>query len=86
MIKHVEDTVNRYVEELRTRHTGLVVELNDGQSPWVDARLRVRCLSDEEIINVIETVAHLTTRFYIDDGVFIDASVVSSGVTFPTEE
>jgi len=73
MTKHVEDTINRYSEELRKQHLGLTVDIIDGQSPWVDARLQVNCLSHEQVGQVLETVAKLTTKFYIDEGVYITA-------------
>ena len=79
MIRHVEDTVNRYVEELRKHHSGLIVELLDGGSPWIDAHLAVMCTSDEQVLQVLETVAQLTSNFYMDDGVYITASPTFTG-------
>ncbi len=84
MTRHIEETVNRYVEELRKQHPGLTVELLDGHSKWVDARLRVRCGSHEQIDNVMETVAHLTTKFYLDEGVYITASASLAGAAWET--
>lgn len=79
MIRHVEDVANRYVEELRKQHAGLVIELFDGESPWIDANLRVMCTSGEQVLQVIETVARLTSNFYMDDGVYIEASASFTG-------
>ena len=79
MIRQVEDTVNRYVEELRKQHSGLLVELVDGGSPWIDAHLRVKCTSHDQVWQVMETVAHLTSEFYMDDGVYITAFPLFTG-------
>ena len=79
MTKHVEERANRYTEELRKRHPGLTVDMIDGQSLWVDARLQVNCLSHKQVGQVLETVAKLTTKFYIDEGVYITASASFSG-------
>lgn len=79
MIRHVEDKVNRFVEELKKQHSGLVVEMIEGTSPWIDANLRVMCTSHEQVGRVMETVAQLTTKFYIDDGVYISASANFTG-------
>jgi len=79
MIRHVEETVSRYVEELRKHHSGLIVELVDGGSPWIDAHLRVKCTSDDQVCQVLETVARLTSDIYMDDGVYITASPSFSG-------
>ena len=79
MIRHVEDTVNKYIDDLRKVHPGLAVELRDNQSPWVDARLHIRCSSHEQVGDVFETIAHLTTKFYLDEGVYIMATASFSG-------
>ena len=74
MIKHVEDTAKKYVGELEELHSGLDVELVEDASPWIDAHLRVKCTSHDQVLQVLETVAHLTSKFYMDDGVYIEAS------------
>ena len=79
MTKHVEDTVHKYVEQLMQQHPGLAVKSIDGQSPWVDAYLKVTCSSHEQVDQVAETTAHLTTNFYIDEGVYITASATFTG-------
>ena len=79
MTKHVEDTVHKYVEQLIQQQPGLAVELIDGQSPWIDACLKVTYLSYEQVDQLAETTAHLTTKFYIDEGVYITASASFTG-------
>ncbi|MFQ6031201.1 MAG: hypothetical protein ACE5Q6_27365 [Dehalococcoidia bacterium] len=79
MTKHVEETVNRYMEEMKNRHPGVSVELLDGQSRWVDAHLRISCSSHGQVEEVMESTAHLTTKYYLDDGVYITASESFSG-------
>lgn len=79
MIRHVEDTAKRYIEELKALHSGLDVELVDDVSPWIDAHLRVKCTSHEQVWQVMETAAQLTPKFYMDDGVYITASPTFTG-------
>ena len=79
MIKHVEDTANRYVEELKELHSGLEVEVVEDESPWIDARLKVKCTSHEQLWEVLDTVAQLTTDFYMDHGVYITTSPTFTG-------
>ena len=81
MTKHVEETVSRYMEEIKNRHQDVSVELLNGQSRWVDAHLRISCSSHSQVEIVLESVAHLTTKFYLDDGVYITASASFSGPT-----
>ena len=79
MTKHVEETVNRYIEEIKNRHPNVSVEVLKGQSRWVDAHLGISCSSHKQADEVMESVAHLTTKFYLDDGVYITASASFSG-------
>jgi hypothetical protein len=70
----VEETVSKFVHELRERHPNVIVELLDWQSPHVDAWVRIKCPSLEEIDDVIETEAHLATKYYLDEGVYIQVT------------
>ena len=79
MTKHVEETVNRYMEEIKNHHPDVSLELLNGQSRWVDAHLRISCSSHKQVEEVMASVAHLTTKFYLDDGVYITASASFSG-------
>jgi hypothetical protein len=70
----VDEIVSRFVCELRERHPNVVVELLDWQSPHVDAWVRIKCPSLEEIDDVVETEAHLATKYYLDEGVYIQVT------------
>ena len=51
------------------------MELLDEKTPWVDQRIRVKCTSQEETYDFSETVAELTTKYYLDQGVYITGPV-----------
>ena len=74
MRSKVQETVSRFIEELRAQHPGVTVQLLDWESPYVDAWLRLRCSSEEELDAVTETEARLTTDYYIDEGVYIQVA------------
>ncbi len=79
MRKKVRQTVDRFIKELKAQHPGVTVELLDHQSLWVDASVRILCTSSEQIDDVMETEAHLTTGYYLDEGVYITASAEYTG-------
>ncbi len=87
MRKKVRETAGRYIKELQTRHPDITVELLDEKTPWVDARLRIKCTSSDQIDDIREIVAHLTTGYYLDEGVYITASAYHPGsMIFPEGE
>ena len=71
--------ISEFIEELRSSHPDVVVELLDEQSPWVDQRVRIKCASYEEVDDVAETVAQLTTKYYLDEGVYITGATYHPG-------
>lgn len=71
MRSKVDEVVSKFIRELRARHPRVTVELLDWRSPWVDASVRIKCPSEDEIDEVMETEAHLTTKYYLDEGVYI---------------
>ena len=71
----VQEVVSDFIQELVERHPGVLVELLDEKTPWVDQRIRVKCTSQEETYDVSETVAELTTKYYLDQGVYITGPV-----------
>ena len=79
MRKEVRETADKFIRELETCHPGIVVELLDEQTPWVDARVRIKCVSHEQADDVEETLARLTTDYYLDEGVYITGSAYHSG-------
>ena len=87
MRKKVRDTADRYIKGLLARHPDITVELLDEQTPWVDARLRIKCTSLDQIDEVMELVAHLTTDYYLDEGVNITATADHpASMIFPAGE
>jgi len=87
MRKNVREIAGRYIKELQAYHPDVTVELLDEQTPWVDARLQIKCTSLDQIDVVMEQVAHLTTGYYLDEGVNITASAYHPGSTiFPAGE
>lgn len=79
MRSKVDETISKFVQELRDSYPDVVVELLEGRPPVVDAQLRIECTSHEQIDHVSETVAHLTTKYYLDEGVYIQASATYTG-------
>ncbi len=87
MRKKVLETAASYIKELKSRHPDITVKLLDEQTPWVDARLQIKCTSLDQIDEVMELVAHLTTGYYLDEGVNITASADHPGsMIFPEEQ
>ena len=87
MRKKVREIAGRYIKELQARHPDVTVELLDEQTPWVDARLRIKCTSLDQIDDVMELVAHLTTGYYLDEEVNIIATADHPGsMIFPAGE
>lgn len=87
MRKKVRETAGSYIKELKARHPDITVDLLDEQTPWVDARLRIKCISLDQIDEVMELVARLTTGYYLDEGVYITASAYHPGsMIFPEDE
>jgi hypothetical protein len=71
----VQEVVSDFIQELVDRHPRVLVELLDEKTPWVDQRVRVRCSSYEDMDDVSETVAELTTKYYLDQGIYITGPV-----------
>jgi len=87
MHKKARDTAGSYIKELKARHPDITVELLDEQTPWVDARLRIKCTSLDQVDEVMELVAHLTTGYYLDEEVYITATADHPGsMIFPDDE
>lgn len=75
----VQEAVNRFIQDLKVNHPEVIVEILNGDAPEVDAWLRVECVTYEQMDEVAETVAHLTTKYYLDEGIYIEASTSYSG-------
>jgi aromatic ring hydroxylase len=71
----VQEVVSDFIQELADRHPNVIVELLEDKNPWVDQRVRVKCASQEDTYDVSETVAELTTKYYLDQGVYITGPV-----------
>ncbi len=82
MRKEVREAADRFIAELKALHSDIRVELLDGKTPWVDALVRVKCVSHEQVDEVAETMARLTTDYYLDEGVYITGSEYFSGPLF----
>ena len=79
MRKEVQETAGRFIQELQVHHPGITTELLDGATPWVDALVRVKCASNDQADDVMETLARLTTDYYLDEDVYITGSAYYSG-------
>jgi hypothetical protein len=75
----VQEAVSSFIQDLRARHPKVVVKILNAKSPEVDAWLRVKCTNYEQMDEVAETLAHLTTKYYLDEGVYIETSASYSG-------
>ena len=79
MRKEVQETAARFIAELKALHPGIAVELLDGGTPWIEALLRVKCVSLEQVDDVAETMSRLTTKYYLDENIYITGSEYFSG-------
>lgn len=79
MRNKVQETASRFIRELQVHHPGIKVELLDGATAWVDALVRVKCASHDQVDDVAETLARLTTDYYLDEDVYIAGSAYFSG-------
>ena len=79
MRKNVQETASRFIQELQVHHPGITVELLEGPTPWVDALVRVKCASHDQVDDVAETLARLTTDYYLDEDVYIAGSAYFPG-------
>jgi hypothetical protein len=75
----IDEVVSNFIQELRAKYPAIVVKILDCKSPHVDAYLRVKCASHDQVDDVMETVAHLTTKYYLDEGVYIQGSASFAG-------
>jgi hypothetical protein len=75
----IDEVVSNFIQELRAKYPAIVVEILDCKSPHIDAYLRVKCASHDQVDEVMETVARLTTDYYLDEGVYITGSAYHSG-------
>ena len=79
MRKEVRETAGRFISELKALHPGIAVELLDGRTPSVDALLRVKCVSLDQVDDVAETMSRLTTKYYLEENIYITGSEYFSG-------
>ena len=70
---------NDYIAELEVSYPEVKVELFDEQTYDADAWIRVKCASQELVMEIMETVGDLTTLYYMDRGVYIQASASYTG-------
>jgi hypothetical protein len=75
----VQEAVNSFTQDLTANHTEVIVEILNADGPSVDAWLRVECATYKQMDEVAETVAYLTTKYYLDEGVYIEASTLYTG-------
>jgi hypothetical protein len=75
----VQEAVNSFIQDLTANHPEVIVEILNADGPEVDACLRVECATYEQMDEVAETVAHLTTKYYLDEGVYVEASTSCTG-------
>mgnify|MGYP001565011478 FL=1 len=79
MREEVREAADRFIGELKALHSGIRVELLDGKTPWVDALVRVKCVSHEQVDDVAETMSHLTVKYYLEENIYITGSEYFSG-------
>jgi hypothetical protein len=75
----VQEALSSFIQDLRARHPKVIVEILNADGPEVDASVRVKCATYDQIDEVAETIAHLTTKYYLDEGVYIETSTSYSG-------
>ena len=73
MDERVDRVVSKFIHELTAHHPQVKVEVL-GKQPCstADTWVRIICPSLEEVADVMETEAHLTTGYYLDEGVYIN--------------
>ena len=87
MRKKVREASGRFITELVATHPDVTGELLDERTRWVDARVRIKCTSYEQIDGVMKMVAYLTTKYYLDEGLYITGSAYHPGsMIFPQDE
>ena len=75
----VRTVANYYIAELKELYPDVEVELLDEQTYSADAWVRIKCATHEQVEEIMETVGDLTTKFYVDRGVYIQGSASHTG-------
>ena len=75
----VDEALSDFISEIREKHPSVLVKMPESNSPHVDAFVMVECESHEQVDHVLKTLAHLTTKYYLDEGVYITGSAYHSG-------
>ena len=63
-----------HIAALKGLYPDVDVELLDEQTYSADVWVRIRCATRDQVDEVMETVGHLTAKFYVDRGVYIQGS------------
>ncbi len=74
MADKVQETVRRFIRELQQSHPDVKVEVL-GKQPdsSADNWVLITCRSQDDVADIMETEARLTTGYYLDEGVYIQA-------------
>lgn len=74
MADKVQETVRRFIRELKQSHPDVKVEVL-GKQPdsSADNWVLITCRSRDDVADIMETEARLTTGYYLDEGVYIQA-------------
>ena len=79
MRKQVEEAASKFIEELTASYPDVGADLIDDQTFSADVSVRVKCRTHEQIDDVMDFAAHLTTEYYLNTRVYIQASASYTG-------
>ena len=79
MRKQVEEAARSFIAELTNSYPDVGADLVDDQTFSADAWVRVKCRTRDQIDDVMDFVAHLTTKYYLGRRIYIQASACYTG-------
>lgn len=79
MRKEVRGAAARFIKEIETAYPDVTADMLDDQTFSADVWVRIKCKSHEQVNEVMEEVAHLTTKYYLNERVYIQASATYTG-------
>ncbi len=82
MRDRVRDVGESYVSELEGFHPDVEAVLLEPQSSTADASVRITCGARQQVRIVMETAARLTSKYFLDEGIYIQASADFAGKPF----
>ena len=87
MRKKAKMLAERLAQELKSSYPGVLVDIRDPSTTVAEAWIQVTCGSHDQVDDVTEDLGHLTTKYYLDEGVYFQVSVTYSGpIPHPVKE